>query len=356
MDKAVAIVAPSFFDTRGGEMMMGGGERYLIDLYRLLVRDGFTPTVIQCGSSSWKKEYKGMPVIGIPNPKCLFSDNNVFSSNVARMAPRYNHMIYFRFDFAGRSCPPHSIGVSHGIWWDYPGATGDLWRTDVGVGRLKTAVHNLGTVVSVDTNTINWMRTMDPLVSKKMKYIPNYVDLTRFVAQEPASKVFTVLFARRPVSQRGYNEAMAASHILFDRYGIVFRFLGKGGRPTSDDRRATHRWVDLDDMPQQYAGCNVALIPSLGAEGTSFSCLEAMASRRPVIASYTGGLSNLVIDNYNGLLIQPTTQGIVDAVEKLYLDRTLTRKLGLNAYNVAQEFSKERWENAWLDVIHKEFK
>lgn len=360
MGNKVAIVAPSFFDSKGSEVMMGGGERYLVDLWRLLRDMGYDTTVFQCASGSWRNSYKGMPVAGVPNSRCLFSDDDTFSGNISRITAEYDHIIYFRFDFAARGCKPNSIGISHGIWWDYPGGTGDFWRTPTGIARLKDSVRNLGTTVSVDTNTINWIRAMDPRAASKMVYIPNYVDVNKFQAQEPATSRFTVLFPRRPVPQRGFDEALEAARVLTQRHKIRFVFLGKGSARTD---RLLHnagvniesRWVDMDDMPNQYEHCDVALIPTIGAEGTSFSCLEAMASRRPVIASHVGGLANLVIDGYNGLLIQPTAAGIVEAVERMYEDRRLTRDLGVNAFRVAQSFNKDRWENEWRRVIGREF-
>ena len=63
-------------------------------------------------------------------------------------------------------------------------------------------------------------------------------------------------------------------------------------------------------MPQVYRYADIVLIPTKAAEGTSLSCLEAMASGRAVIAGCVGGLSDLIVDGYNGLLLRPLTGGI----------------------------------------------
>jgi len=40
-----------------------------------------------------------------------------------------------------------------------------------------------------------------------------------------------------------------------------------------------------------------------------------MAVGCAVIASYVGGLSDLIIDGFNGLLIKPTAEGLINAIE-----------------------------------------
>lgn len=55
-------------------------------------------------------------------------------------------------------------------------------------------------------------------------------------------------------------------------------------------------------VPQYIAASNLAIFPSL-AEATSIACLEVMAGAKPVIASDVGGLPEIIVDGYNGILI-----------------------------------------------------
>lgn len=100
---------------------------------------------------------------------------------------------------------------------------------------------------------------------------------------------------------------------------------------------------------------DIALIPSKAAEGTSLSCLEAMACGCALITSYVGGLSDLVINNYNGLLIKPTTDNLVEAISRLLNEPEQARILSRRGVKVAGTFSISRWKKEWQSVIQEVF-
>ncbi|WP_350563863.1 glycosyltransferase family 4 protein, partial [Psychrobacter sp. CAL346-MNA-CIBAN-0220] len=59
---------------------------------------------------------------------------------------------------------------------------------------------------------------------------------------------------------------------------------------------------------------HIAIIPTLGSEGTSLSMIEAMAAGCMVISSNVGGLSNLIINGFNGRLVMPNTAEFTQAL------------------------------------------
>ncbi|WP_420491566.1 glycosyltransferase [Neobacillus drentensis] len=54
---------------------------------------------------------------------------------------------------------------------------------------------------------------------------------------------------------------------------------------------------------------------NLGSEGTSLSLLEAMAAKCAEIATNVGGMTNIILDNYNGLIINPDESELYLALE-----------------------------------------
>ena len=80
-----------------------------------------------------------------------------------------------------------------------------------------------------------------------------------------------------------------------------------------------------------------------------------MAAGCAVIASPVGGLSNLIIDGYDGLLVKPTPSDLIDAIELLINDKKQREKLGANAQQVAVAFSMDRWREKWTKVISEVF-
>ena len=87
--------------------------------------------------------------------------------------------------------------------------------------------------------------------------------------------------------------------------------------------RIKHLLLNPGEMPAVYREADITVIPTLYSEGTSLSCLEAMASGNAVIATFIGGLPNLIIDEYNGLLISPEVGDLVDSISRLLEDETL---------------------------------
>ncbi|HZO08743.1 MAG TPA: glycosyltransferase family 4 protein [Myxococcota bacterium] len=83
-----------------------------------------------------------------------------------------------------------------------------------------------------------------------------------------------------------------------------------------------------DDAPDLLAACDVYVLPSR-REGLGVSALEAMAARRPVVASRVGGLGDAVVDQRTGLLVPPEdTAELARALARLLADPALRRRLG----------------------------
>src|SRR5205823_4711519 len=79
------------------------------------------------------------------------------------------------------------------------------------------------------------------------------------------------------------------------------------------------------------------VVPSL-REGFGMACLEAMAYGRPVVASATGGLLDLVADGETGLLVPPgDVPALRAACERLLADPELRIRLGAAARERAAE-------------------
>jgi len=93
-------------------------------------------------------------------------------------------------------------------------------------------------------------------------------------------------------------------------------------------------------------------VPSIASEGTTFSVAEAMAAGCAVVATHVGGITNMIIDGYNGLLIPPSAAALQAALERLINDGDLRRRLGQRAQQVAEaSFGLERWRRQWTEVL-----
>ncbi len=77
-----------------------------------------------------------------------------------------------------------------------------------------------------------------------------------------------------------------------------------------------------------------------------------MAAKCSVVATNVGGMTNIILDNYNGLMINPDERELYDALEKLIINPQLRDELSKNAYEtVSKSFNIKLWEERWIRVL-----
>ena len=96
------------------------------------------------------------------------------------------------------------------------------------------------------------------------------------------------------------------------------------------------------DVAAVMSAFDVFALPSLN-EGMGRVLVEAMALSRPVVASRTGGITDLVEDGRNGLLVPPGDSGaLADAILRLLGDAALRAAMGGEGRRRAEIYSTER--------------
>lgn len=368
MKRRVGILTTNFLSSDGTRIIYGGAERYGYALTGLLLELGYDVRWWQIGNG-WKKELlPGVEICTIPETKSdLLTYPNV-NQHFYEQAMDVDFAIYFVTYLAYPQTLRKSISISHGVFWDYPGFDYQL-STDAErkewLRRMYIALTGPLRIVSVDTNTINWVNSTWPGLSSKFEYIPNFVDIEKYQPAVSHPDKIRVIFPRRLTYVRGLNEAVRAAEVLVNKYPHVeFHFVGRGHTDlleaealkwSSEHDNLYYYWQPPHAMPEILRHMDIALIPSKGTEGTSLSCLEAMAAGCAIVASPVGGLTDLIIDGYNGLLVKPTPQDLIEAIELLITNKSLREKLGTNARAVATAFSMENWKRKWTKVITEVF-
>jgi glycosyltransferase involved in cell wall biosynthesis/2-polyprenyl-3-methyl-5-hydroxy-6-metoxy-1,4-benzoquinol methylase len=357
----VDILNFNFFDWSGERVFTGGAERYVHDLALLCRRLGLQSRLIQNANIAFERTFDGIDVIGVPAARSM--DFAAMSAAFAGLTRDAALVVASPLELACRlSLLPPVIGINHGVHWDSPANR----RSTFDLARFRPIFDALDVVsrcVCVDTNFGNWLQSIDGRTLSQLEYIPNYVDPEWF---HPEKKRFdqrrlNVLFPRRLCEERGFRDVLEAFDSLLARHPEVALHLCGSGAPSDEqlarDFLARHpgrvRWSELamEEMPKAYAESHVVLVPSTFSEGASLACIEAMACNNAVIATTVGGLPNLVIDGYNGLLIRPGVRSLAAAVERLLADRMLLATLARNALGVSAALSRAQWEKRWIDVL-----
>jgi polysaccharide pyruvyl transferase CsaB len=362
--RKVYIMAYSPFEPTGQVIYLGGAERYLIELAALIRERGCEVEIYQSAQGDWFRYFYDIPVYGLDTGGRKEAMNEVFHR---RVRPP-DLTIYLDFSLATPACFRPSIGISHGVFWDDPRFQESTARIVENIHRVRDCIQNLDVLVSVDTNTIQWVRTVAYSLTEKIVYIPNFVDLTVFRPRPPDwpkdDTTVVILHPRRLYPPRGFDLLADLVPRLVPRYPhVVFAFVGQAH--TEQERRAVEtlietypgrvRWqvLPFERMPEAYWGADVTVLPTRFAEGTSLACLEAMACGHAVVATPVGGLTDLILDGYNGLLVAPRVDALQAVLERLIEDRTLRTRLGARARETATVFSIDRWRQAWRYLLDR---
>ncbi|MBN2109658.1 MAG: glycosyltransferase family 4 protein [Methanosarcinaceae archaeon] len=155
-----------------------------------------------------------------------------------------------------------------------------------------------------------------------------------------------ILTARRLVKKNGINHLIRAAARVLEKERCQLLIIGDGEeRPALEelaDRLGIREHVHFtgmiphSELPPWLALADIAVVPSL-IEASSIFMLEAMAMAKPVIASNTGGLPE-VIGPSTGILVGPADEtALADAIVKLLHNRQLRLRLGLSARNLMEE-------------------
>lgn len=105
--------------------------------------------------------------------------------------------------------------------------------------------------------------------------------------------------------------------------------------------------VSHSEIQKYFAMADVFMLPSL-SEGLPNVLLEVAACAKPIVATNTGGISDIVIHGKTGFLVdQGDPDTFIEYIRLILSDEELSKKLGNNAYeHVRKEFD-------WSVIIKK---
>lgn len=381
------LLYPKFLDDAGSKRTIGGIQTYMVHLAKTLALHDIQPEVIQLSDRSFETHSDGLLVTGIA---CQNKSNRsqvaeVLWKSACKKADFNQDFIIFCTDnISVKTDYKRAILIQHGISWDIPlnilpagnlirklstNVPGlDVFRKFYQGYRYKKCFDNVLNKVCVDYNFVNWYKTLSPVgVTGNVKVIPNCV----FPADQPVNIensavkhkgcVIEIIFARRFEPYRGSRVMIdAAKIILANTADIGITFAGSGEDKSlildtfSNSDRITVTSYQAEESLSFHANFDIAIVPSLASEGTSLSVLEAMASGCAVCATPIGGVSNIIIDGFNGIFVEPTGESIAAACIDLAYNTQKRSRLQKNAIQVLDEsaFSYNEWGQRWMQLIN----
>jgi len=111
------------------------------------------------------------------------------------------------------------------------------------------------------------------------------------------------------------------------------------------------------EIAHLYKNMDVLVIPSVQSESFGLVAVEAMAFKKPVIASSIGALSEIVEDGITGFLVRPNDPiSLADAMIKLIDSPVLCSQMGRTGFIRYKKFySGIQYEKGLNAVVDKLF-
>lgn len=363
----VFILCQRYFDYEGDTITIGGIQSYISMLIPVVKEIGMDVIIYQYATKDFKKDHDGCKVIGVNNYKFNSRKRNALLYNsVMKEFRRGEDILLFATDsIIQKNDVDDSICIQHGITWDI---NHDpplkplknhlyVFYSAIRAFRRVRQVGKVKQMVCVDYNFVNWYRTQVANIESTITVIPNCTLIAPVFKK--TNETINIIFARRFVKYRGTHLfARVCKRIIDNGYSVNFTFAGNG--PDEDFLKKTfenYPQVDFiqyrsDESLDIHKNMHIAVVPTIGSEGTSLSLLEAMSAQCAVIATNVGGMTNILVDEYNGLIVNPDEDKLYEATIRLIEDLSLRQRLADNAYDtVKNAFSYEVWKDRWTKVM-----
>lgn len=369
--KTAHIIYKNYLNPNGEGMSIGGIQTYVSNLIKVLHNIGYYTVVHQRGDISFHHKIdEKTEIYGYewPAKKIRGQYKMIYQKVKGQINPTEDILVFGCESMAVKTDGRVPVfGVQHGISWDIP--MQGLSKTKYAIEYLKKQYHawetakrikNVDHLVCVDCNFINWYKALVPCPQLKMHYVPNFSEVPDKPFEKPNSKEgINIIFARRFMPQRGTRLFMkVAQRILNDHTNVRITIAGSGPdeklmkENLGKNPRVQFIRYQSHESLQIHADKHIAVVPTLGSEGTSLSLLEAMAANCAVVCTNVGGMTNIIINDYNGVLIEPEEEALYKALKRLIVDNHERQILALHGHEtLVSSFSLIKWQNSWMEIL-----
>lgn len=371
--KTAHILYDNYLLPDGSGMSVGGIQTYLTNLKDVLKDLGYNVIIYQRADKDFcKKVDDTLEVYGCSRPlkKVRGLKEQLYGFARPKINPETDILIFGSdSNIVKVDKGIISFAIQHGISWDVPTQKLSRWeyvyfyaKKQYQALRLSRTIKLVDYLICVDCNFINWYKALVPSLQMKMYYIPNFSEVPDTIVEKPSiQEGINVIFARRFFPKRGTRLFMNVATRILDKYDNVhITIAGEGPDEGLMKEKLCHysnvhfiRYNSQDSL-MIHADKHIAVVPTLGSEGTSLSLLEAMAAGCAVICTNVGGMTNIVINKFNGLMISPDEDELFEALEQLINDEDFRIRLAeTGRQTVMTSFSLSEWKNSWKEVLKK---
>ncbi len=225
--------------------------------------------------------------------------------------------------------------------------------TPVGKSFLSRLIYNVlpDAVITTGEAIKERMIHYNRFNAEKIFSIPTGVDIKRFDPDKvkPCIPKKSFLIGSIGVLRnwKGHRYLLEAAPIISDYIPDASFYIVGDGPQYNNLKKITERMNIQNkviftgyrkDIPEILASIDVVVHPSYESEGIPQSILQAMAMKKPIIASDAGSIKEVVINKKTGFLINPKDpHSIADKVIELYNNPQMRTDFGYNARRFVEE-------------------
>ncbi len=350
--------------------IVGGGEISLLTLLKGLNRSRWDPVVVvpSDGDVARRCRALGIPTHVIPLPSLRLPGSAVFRSIAAlRRLARDTHAMLFHANGSRALFYAGLAGrlTNRPVVWHLR-----LWRPDPLLDWLlaRLATRTIATSEAVRTRLQRW-----PEAHRRCSVVPNGIDVEAFTSSRDPGKLRETLgvpstvqligTVGRLVPFKGHRYLLEAMARLRERSpAIHLLIVGEG--PERETLEQAVRDLGIagavkflghrTDVADLLALMEVFVLPS-EAEDFGRVLLEAMVMGRPIVATASGGVPEIVLANKTGLLVPPADPaGLAGAVSTLLGDPDRAQAFGQAGRRRVEEHYHLRQHAELVEAVYAE--
>jgi len=329
-----------------GTLEVGGTEKQLYLLLKNMDKSKFSPFVISLRDGRMRNDFQQISTLYILNKKYKFDVTSFLTlvKVILKEKPDIVHTFLFTSNTWGRLAAiltgvPVIIASERSM---------DIWKKkfhffiDTVLGFFTDAIICNSIVVKEF-----YEKKLGP-VSRKLTVIRNGIEWQQFNIENQAHpKNEKIIFtASRLAPEKGIEYLIQAIKILSARMNnMKLLVAGEGPLKTRLEYLVEQQGIKeivtflgyQENVSKYISQADVVVLPSLW-EGLPNILLEAMAMKKPVVATAVGGTKEIVRDGENGFLVRPKdAKALAEAIQKILQDINLAINFGESGYRFVRE-------------------
>lgn len=236
----------------------------------------------------------------------------------------------------------------------------------------KRLLNKFSKIVAVSSDVKNEI-IAHKISEEKISIIQNGIDINRFSKSfdreetcrklkiDPCRKIVGTV--GRMVKEKAHDIFLEAAKLVTEDFPEAY-FIIVGDGPLKSDLDQRVETLNLQDhvlfpgvsdsIPEMLSLMDVFVLPSI-SEGLPMALLEAMAAKKPIVATTVGDVPDIISNNEEGLIVPPNNVSeLKDAIEILLKDKQRADLFAQKAYvKVVQNFSSTIMAKKYIKVYEQ---